>query len=169
MQSPPTASRYNFLPSGPGAAPVIAKRTTTQTRTKGDLEHQASKAAAAPARVLGTAQLLLVTPCPRTACAAQHSLFPKPTFLQLKPAGSSLIHLDSVSPCHSFWHTKCGAWCPTRGQWRCVWPSWTAARLLEDSGAAELRLDAGGEAFSGSTKVVLATGLPAATVAGKQV
>lgn len=39
---------------------------------------------------------------------------------------------------------------------------------LEDSGVAELRLDAGGEAFSGSTKIVLVTGLPDATVAGAQ-
>lgn len=37
------AGRYNLLPSGPNAVPLIAKRTTTQTRTKGDLVHQASR------------------------------------------------------------------------------------------------------------------------------
>lgn len=49
-----SARRYNFLPSGSAAVPVIAKRTTTLTRTSGNVVHQVSRVA----RVLLHVQLL---------------------------------------------------------------------------------------------------------------
>ncbi|KAI7838087.1 hypothetical protein COHA_008096 [Chlorella ohadii] len=102
---------YNHLPSGPNAVPLIAKRTTTQTRTKGDLVHQASR----QRRHFALHEVRRVVPNP-------------------------------------------GA------------PTLQVAQLhLEVSGVAELCLAAGGEGFSGSTQIVLLSGLPADTVASRQV
>lgn len=48
-------------------------------------------------------------------------------------------------------------------------PLLVATLHLEDSGVAELQLQAGGESFSGSTQIVRVAGLPTATVAGRPI
>lgn len=40
-----SARRYNFLPSGSDTVPVIVKRTTTRTFTRGNVVHQVSRVA----------------------------------------------------------------------------------------------------------------------------